>query len=303
MPDGNYHCVIDSSLSNGKMNLIEAILPGKSSKEIFFSSYLCHPSMANNELSGPVVLSEILEYIKSMPQRFYTYRFVLVPETIGSIAYLSRRLNSLKDHVIAGYNLSCVGDERRFTHLQSRSGNTLADQALAAAIKNKDRVVTKSFSFRGSDERQYNAPGIDLPVCGFSRSKYGDYPEYHTSLDDFNVVTQKGLQGSLDVMKDIIDAFETGIYPVIKVLTEPQLGKRGLYPNLSNSTASVEDSRLINDLSIRMDVTAHSDGKTTIFSIADLAECSLRKILEEVSILSTANLVTCSHTKKEIINT
>ena len=195
--------------------------------------------------------------------------------------------------MIAGFNLSCVGDERRYTHLLSRHGNCLADQALSAALFGKENVVIKSFAYRGSDERQYNSPGIDLPVCGFSRSKFGDYPEYHTSLDNFDVVTEAGLQQSFEVMKDIVDAFECG-FPKTKVLCEPQLGKRGLYPNLSKCFASNTDDRMVDDVSIRMDCLAYLDGETSIFAMPKFAGCSLRKIISEVEILSEHGLMEAS---------
>ena len=135
--------------------LIEAIIPGVSEEEIFFSSYLCHPSMANNELSGPVLLSEILTFVKNLKHRQYTYRFVLLPETIGSISYLSKKLNELKKKVFCGYVLSCVGDERNYSHVASRKGNNLADIALQSALLNLENVIFYDFLERGSDERQY----------------------------------------------------------------------------------------------------------------------------------------------------
>ena len=294
LPEGKYRCFIDSSFTIGSLDLIEAVLPGETSEEVFFSSYLCHPSMANNELSGPVLLSAIMTHLKQMDSRKYSYRFVLLPETIGSIAYLSRRVNELKENVLAGFNLSCVGDERRYTHLLSRKGNCLADQALSAALLGRENVITKSFSHRGSDERQYNSPGIELPVCGFSRSKFGDYPEYHTSLDNFDVVTEVGLHQSLEVMTDVVDAFECGLFPRTKVLCEPQLGKRSLYPTLSECVASSTDERLVNDLSIRMDALAYSDGETNIFALANVAGGTLRKMISEVQLLCEHGLMESS---------
>ena len=133
--------------------------------------------MANNELSGPVLLSHILDYIKSIPNRRYTYRFVMLPETIGSISYLSSKRDLLKENVICGYNLTCVGDERAYSHVESRLGNNLADNALRSALIGFKSAFYYSFLERGSDERQYCSPGIDLPICTFCRSKFGRYPE------------------------------------------------------------------------------------------------------------------------------
>jgi aminopeptidase-like protein len=285
LPDGKYRVLIDSEFKNGHLCLQEAVIEGLSEKEIFFSSYLCHPSMANNELSGPVLLSKIMDYVKSLPDRRYTYRFVLLPETIGSIAYLSSKMDLLKRNVICGYNLSCVGDERAYSHVESRWGNNLADVALRSALLDLENVVHYSFLDRGSDERQYCGPGIDLPVCTFCRSKFGRYPEYHSSKDDFNVVTERGLGGSFAVMKTIIDGFELGIYPKINVYCEPQLGKRGLYPNTSKLYKGKHPA------DIRMNVIAYCDGNTTLFEISNKLSVNLKSVTEEVIILNNFDLI------------
>ncbi len=291
MPEGEYRCFIKSNLKKGNLNIIDAVFPGELSNEIFFSSYLCHPSMANNELSGPVLITELIKYIKSISPTKNSYRFVLLPETIGSIAYLSKKLDELKKNVIAGFNLSCVGDERRYTHLKSRMGNTLADKALESALKDKENVFTKSFLERGSDERQYNSPGINLPLCGFSRSKFGDFKEYHTSLDNLNLVTEKGLKDSFYVMKNIIDAFEIGLYPVATNFCEPQLGKRGLYPNLSKIDPKKSQDISDDTLSVRMNILAYADGQNDVFTLSKIVGCSLEKILIELEILKNNGLI------------
>ena len=234
LPEGKYKAYIDSSFKNGKLNIVEANIKGHSKKEIFFSTYFCHPSMANDNLSGPVVMSALLKYLnKNFNKRKFSYRFVFLPETIGSIAYLSKNVNKLKKNVIAGFNLSCVGDEKAYSHISSRQGNCLADLALSSALIGLKNVKNYSFLHRGSDERQYCSPGVDLPLCGFSRSKFGQYPEYHTSADNLSLVSNKGLNESLGVLKNIVDAFELGLFPKTKFLGEPQLGKRNLYPTLS----------------------------------------------------------------------
>ena len=146
LPDGNYKVIIDSDLKNGNLELSDAIFKGKTKKEIFFSSYICHPSMANNELSGPVLLNAIMHYIKSnYPKSKFTYRFVLLPETIGSIAYLSKFMKVMKSNMICGFNLTCVGDERAYSYVGSRNGNTLADDAIEAALFGLSNVRTYSY--------------------------------------------------------------------------------------------------------------------------------------------------------------
>ena len=189
------------------------------------------------------------------------------------------KIKHLKEKMLCGINLSCVGDERAYSHLQSPYANTLADKALSSALIGLDNVKVYSFLERGSDERQYCSPGIELPLCTFCRSKFGEYEEYHTSADDFSLVTEKGLQGSLEVLKTIVDAFELGLYPSLKIPCEPQLGKRGLYPNIShikNKTLSVKT---------RMNILTFCNGKNSIFDICEITNLNLRTVLSELKIL------------------
>ena len=285
LPPGRYRVVIQADKGPGHLHLGELLLPGKRRDEIFFSTYVCHPAMANDQLSGPVTAAALAHYISTrLPDREYSYRFVLLPETIGSIAYLSDHAPLLRERVKAGFVLSCTGDDRAFGHVQSRLGNSLADQALEAALLGKKNVSTSSFLDRGSDERQYCAPGIDLPVCGFCRSKYDTFPEYHTSADNFDVVTAQGLQGSLDLLVSIVEAFETGLYPRVTTLGEPQLGKRGLYPTLSRKGSADE---FLN----RTHVIAYSDGNHSLFDLVRMLDMPLTEVTREVRILKDHDLL------------
>ena len=285
MPRGRYKVYINSSHKNGALTICEAILKGKHQKEIFFSTYLCHPSMANNELSGPVLASQLMTYIKNRKDRKYTYRFVFLAETIGSIAYLTKRLEHLKLFMKCGFNLTCVGDERMYSAVLSRKGNTEADIALTAALQGKDNKKIYGFENRGSDERQYCAPGVDLPVCTFCKSKFGEYPEYHSSKDDFDLVTSKGLAESYAVMTSIIDAIEMGGKPLVKTLCEPQLGKRGLYPTTSKLYRGKHPAK------IRMDIISECDGTQTIFEISNKLKIGLSECISELNILLNHKLV------------
>ncbi len=285
MPEGKYRAFIDSDLFPGEMLVGDRIIQGKSNNELMFSSYICHPSMANNELSGPVLMSALMRYVvDKYPNSKMSYRFVFVPETIGSLAYLSRHINIMKNRVVCGFNLSCVGDERSFSHIKSRYGDSLADKALTAALIGRENVKTYSYLKRGSDERQYCAPGVDLPVAGFCRTKYGEYPEYHTNADDFSVVTEEGLQGAFKVMAEIIDCFEIGLFPVCTVIGEPQLGRRGLYPTISQKGD-------YQNVYTRMNFLAYADGLNSLFEIAKIIEAPLKNILEEAVILSRHGLI------------
>ena len=287
LPAGNYRAYINSTLKKGVMNIGEIIIKGKSKKEIFFSSYICHPSMANNELSGSVLLNALVKYIKQLKKTNYTYRFVLVPETIGSIAYISKNLKNLKKNIKAGFNLSCVGDERSYSLISSRNSNSLADAALESALSSKKNFKKYSYLDRGSDERQYCAPGVNLPVVGFCRSKYGEYPEYHTSADDFKLVTSKGLQDSFEVLKNIIDAFELGIKPKYTVLCEPFMQSKNIYPFFSKK----EEHKTTKLRRRTLDILSYADGINNIFEISKIINMPLKSLIEEIEILKKNKLL------------
>lgn len=260
---GLYHARIDSTLEPGHLTYGELILPGETDEEIFLSTYVCHPSMANNELSGPVVTTWLAKWL-SKTKRRYTYRIVFIPETIGSITYTSRHLAHLQTHVKAAFNITCVGDDRAYSYLPSRHGNTLSDRLARHMLRHTvGDFVSYSFLDRGSDERQYCAPGVDLPVCSIMRTKYTEYPEYHTSLDDLTLVTPTGLSGAYHVLHRCLRTLEQNYYWKVSVLCEPQLGKRGLYPTISTPGG---------DLSVRRmeHFIAYADGTRDVIDIGEV---------------------------------
>lgn len=274
LKEGTYHAVIDSELKEGFLTYAEVILPGKSEKEIFFSTYTCHPSMGNNECSGPALQVALINHIKQMKDREFIYRFVFLPETIGSITYLSKKYLQLKEKVYSGFNLSCVGDNRDFSFIASRYGKTVTDQVLRHILKNHTPHY-KEYSYleRGSDERQYNAPGIDLPVCGFCRTKFAMYPEYHTSADDLTVISKEGFEGSFDIMTKCINVLEHNKHYKINVLCEPQLGKRGLYPTISQKGSYDAIRNMTNFI-------AYADGKNTLLEIAEIINADALELID-----------------------
>jgi len=264
LEEGDYEIVIDSRLFFGELNYGELVIPGKTEEEIFLSTYVCHPSMANNELSGPTVLTYLGEWLSGLPDLKYTYRIVFAPETIGSITYLSKNYQHLKANVVAGFNVSCVGDDRSYSYLPSRNGGTISDRVAQHVLKWIDPNYKKySWLDRGSDERQYCAPGIDLPIASIMRSKYGEYPEYHTSLDNLEeVVTPSGLNGGYQAIQKALELLERNIRYTVNVLCEPQMGKRGLYPTLS--TKSIDE-----DVTIMMNFLSLCDGRNSMLDIAE----------------------------------
>jgi aminopeptidase-like protein len=285
LPEGRYRVVIDSTLAPGSLSYGDLVLPGRSKKEIFVSTYVCHPSLANNELSGPVVATALAAWAVARDDRRYTYRFVFIPETIGSILYLSRHLEHLKPHVIAGFNVTCVGDDRTFSYLPSRQGDTLADRVARRVLKQR-AADYKCYDFlaRGSDERQYCAPGIDLPVVSIMRSKYAAYPEYHTSKDDLSLITPAGLQGSFEVLRDCCMALETEPRYRATVLGEPQMGKRGLYATLGGRGVDAA-------VRMRMNILAYCDGSHALADITEILGVSAGELAPFVDELIAHKLI------------
>ena len=281
-----FKVVINSSLKkNGNLNYAQLILKGKSKKEILISTYICHPSMANNELSGPIVSMGLINYFRKKKLN-KTLRFIFIPETIGSISYLSKNINYLKENVIGGYNLSCIGDERQYSCMFSKYQNSPSDEAIIEAYRLLKIKNYKIYSFlkRGSDERQYNSPGVDLKISSIFRTKYGEYPEYHTSLDNFKLVTLKGCTGGFNVAKKSIEILLERIYPKFKVMCEPQMSKRGLYPTLSTKNEKKLTKSYMNFLQ-------YADGTNSLENISNLIKLDLKSVKKICNILFQNSLI------------
>ena len=282
--EGNYRVVIDSRKFPGELNFGEILIPGELNEEIFLTTYVCHPSMANNEVSGPTVLAHLGKWLSNRNNRF-SYRIVFAPETIGAIAYLRKNFTHLQKHVKAAFNLTCIGDERAYSYISTRSENTLSDRVVRH-VANQLPGDCRRFSFqdRGSDERQYGSPLVNLPMVTLCRTRFYDYPEYHTSLDDFSVVTAEGLKGGFNFASQCVQTLEINKTYVAQFPCEPQLGRHGLYP-LTGGRPTGGDTNLM------LDVLAYSDGDADLLEIAEILSCPLDHVAKAANTLANANLL------------
>ena len=283
LKNGTYKVKINSELKDGSLTYGEVKLKGESEKEIFLSTYVCHPSMANNELSGPVVTTALVNFIKSLKNRKYSYRIVFIPETIGSIAYISRNINNMKKNIIAGFNITTIGDNRSYSYIPTRYGNTLSDKVAKHVLQDID-YVEYSFLERGSDERQYCSPGVDLPIATICRTKYGEYPEYHSSLDDLSVISPDGLYGGYEKIKKAIELLEKNDYYKVNVFCEPQLGKRGLYPTISTNAS-------FNIVKTLKNFIAYADGNNDLIDIANIIGIQAEELFDIIDKMKEAKLI------------
>tara|TARA_Y100000768_G_scaffold366676_1_gene329033 strand:- start:276 stop:1013 length:738 start_codon:yes stop_codon:yes gene_type:complete len=242
--------------------------------------------MANNELSGLTVVTFLSKWLQEIKETNYSYRIIFIPETIGSISYLSINYKDMKNKIFAGFNVSCVGDDRAYSFVPSRKGNTISDLIAKHVLKWIDKnFVEYSWLDRGSDERQYCAPGIDLPIASILRTKYGKYPEYHTSLDNLeNVVTPKGLNGGYFAIRKAIEAIERNKKYKVSVLCEPYMSKRGLYPTLSTKETAKEVTLMMNFIS-------YCDGQNSLLQIADSLNVPIWDLYDIVDKLCSQDLI------------
>lgn len=281
LEDGIYEVFIDTEFNeNGELNYGEIFIKGAQNQtdEILISTYLCHPQMANNELSGPVVLSQLVKWLKNQENLRYNYRLIIIPETIGSICYISKNYEALKANVKAGFVLSCIGDERAYSVVLSPDEDSLSDKVALHTIKFRQNPKIYSFLLRGSDERQFNTPNLNLGIATLGRSSFNRYDEYHTSLDDLSVVTQNGLEGGLEFIQNCILNLEINKIYSTTTTCEPNLGSRGLI-NTINSGMYPKDMTMLRDF------LAFCNGKRSVIQIADklgVEAKNLKNIIENL---------------------
>tara|TARA_Y100000389_G_scaffold205040_1_gene262341 strand:- start:5914 stop:7230 length:1317 start_codon:yes stop_codon:yes gene_type:complete len=276
--------IISSFNNKGHLTYGELCLPGKSDQEILISTYLCHPSMANNELSGPIVSMSLIDYFAKKKLE-KTLRFLFIPETIGSISWISKNFNHIKNKIIGGYNISCIGDNRSHSFVESKLKKSIFDKILVKNYKKK-KIKFKRYSFlkRGSDERQFNSPGVDLPFVTVCRSKFGEYKEYHTSLDNFSLVNVEGLLGGFRIVKSSIKDIIKLKFPKSKVICEPHLSKYKLYNSINFKNQKNNSINILNFLQ-------YSDGTKSIKEISRIINLDYKECEKITSILKKNKLI------------
>jgi aminopeptidase-like protein len=287
---GRYHVSIDATLEDGALTYGECFLPAtapsSAAGEVLFSAHVCHPSLANDNLSGLAVCMALAETLQARQHRRYGYRFVFAPGTIGAIAWLARNAGA-RARLAAGLVAANLGDPGAFHYKRSRRGTAEIDRAAAVALRDRGAEhAIEDFVPFGYDERQYCSPGVDLPVGVLTRTPWGRYPEYHTSADDLSFISADRLAESLEVYLQVVDVLEGNrVYVNLCPVGEPQLGRRGLYGSLGG-TADGRDRELA-----LLWVLNQSDGRHSLLDIAERSGVAFSRLRQAADALLEASLL------------
>ena len=299
---GNYHAKIEAEFKEGRVPLAHSLLQGRSEREIVLSSYLCHPSLANNELSGPLVLLGLYLRIQKWKDRNHAFRFILNPETIGSLCYLHLHGAELKRKMDAGLVLTCLGGPGDLSYKQSRRESSLGDRLADHWVQRQQPITVRRFTpSGGSDERQYCSPGFNLPMGQFARSVYGQYDGYHNSLDTKEFMSIDALIDSINVIEDFLKELDyAGTWKNEAPYGEPQLGRRGLYPTLNSPNVVWKELQTMGGdgesvlLERILYVLNYSDGDHDLIDIARRCGCSVSDLIPVASRLQQEGLLSFS---------
>ena len=284
LEEGEYEVVVDTTLEPGSLTYGECFLPGERKDEVLLTTHICHPSLANDNLSGVAVLTELAARLNDA-DRALSYRLLFIPGTIGSVSWLAANKDQL-GNVTAGVVVACVGDSAPLTYKRSRRGSTSIDRAAAAVLPTLEtdaRIV--DFIPWGWDERQFNSPGFDLPVGCLSRSREGEYPEYHSSADAMSIISPEALETAVAALLQCVDILEgDGRYVNLSPEGEPQLGKRGLYPTMGGPEAERAQLALLWVLN-------QSDGGNSLLDIAERSGLPFAALREAADRLTEGGLL------------
>ena len=286
LPEGEYDVVIDASLEPGSLTYGEAFIAGASEEEVLVSCHICHPALCNDGLAGIAVAAFLARAVAARPTRRFSYRFLFVPGTIGSIAWLAQHERTT-ERIKHGLVLACIGDSGAVTYKRSRRGDAEIDRAVAQVLRDKQVPFSvRDFSPYGYDERQYCSPGFNLPVGCLMRTPYGEYAEYHTSADDLDLVKPAALEDSLDTCLRIVDLLEGNrTYVNLKPKGEPQLGRYGLYGSLGGGHHDEQRQLAL------LWVLNLSDGRTSLLDVATRSGLSFGLVAESADRLEAAGLL------------
>lgn len=285
--DKKYKVNIDTEIYDGALRYGDCTLKGESDQTILISTYLCHPSLANNELSGPLVWTSLYQKLSRQKNRYFTYRFIIIPETIGSITFLSNTPESELQNIYAGIVLTCLGGPAQtisFKHSRRHWVGEDSDiDSFLESLCSRDHQIFSARDFTptgGSDERQFCSPGVNLPVIQAARTVYGDYDQYHTSLDDKDFMRISSVMGSIEKVYFFLRAFEINRSHLVSEISggEPMLGKREMYPTVNSSqTRKMSDSR--ERLDLLLNIISLVDGKHTMKEIVEFLHTSYENVV------------------------
>lgn len=285
-PDEEYEVCIDARLEDGHLTYAEALLPGESEEEVLLSTYVCHPSLANDNVSGIALLAVL--GARLVERRLHrSHRLLFSPGTLGPLAWLSRSLERL-DRIRGGMVVACVGDPGPLRYKRSRGGDTAVDRAAAYVLRGRPGSLVEDFVPWGGDERQFCSPGFDLPVGALTRTPHGLFPEYHSSADDLDLITAESLGDSLAATLEILDVLEGDrTYVSRNPYGEPQLGRRGLYREVSSGAPREEESfqRAI------LWVLNLADGGHSLLDVAERADLPFGVVADAAAALLDADLL------------
>ncbi len=286
LDDEIYEVFIDSSLENGSLSYGEYLLKGETDDEVLLSAHTCHPSLANDNLSGIALLTLLAKHLSKTRQKL-TYRFIFAPGTIGSITWLARNEEKVKN-IKHGIALSCVGDGSGPVYKRSRQGDAFIDKAIEHVLDHcgKSTAIVEDFSPYGYDERQYCSPGFNLAVGLFERGKHGVFPEYHTSADNLDFIKPQHLEDSYQMICQVINIIEKDeFYINTNPKCEPQLGKRGLYSAMGGENDRVERQMAM------LWILNQADGSNSLLDIAIRSKQPFALIQEVASLLEAHELL------------
>ena len=287
----NYHVYIDSTLKPGSLTYGEGLINGNSGQEFLISTYCCHPSLANDNLSGIVLWALLFRQLRSMKTR-HSYRFIIAPETIGAIAYLFKNKEAMKK-ITGGFVLTTVAGPGKFGYKQTFDGKHLIDKIVDRTFKelNLD-YISYPFNITGSDERQYSAPYFRIPLGTITKDKYQEYEYYHTSLDNLNFIGPDYLVETLNIYLKVIEKLEKNhIYNSLNPYCEPMLSKRGLYPSIGgqikpsksrDNNYNISHDKIITDEDMHAYIWLmfYSDGETSLLDISEKIDLPLERLFE-----------------------